>query len=87
MQRKRMRVVDISEASYDDVKEVVAEDSREDTPPDPPQDEVVAVQPPAEPEESTANGPSKILTNLPQFATLLHTVCHATVILKMLYCF
>ena len=47
MQRKRMRVVDISEASYDDVKEVVAEDTA-----DPPQEEVVAVQPPAEPEEA-----------------------------------
>ena len=50
MQRKRMRVVDISEATYDDVKEVVAEDNAGDAPPDPPQEEVVAVLPPTEPE-------------------------------------
>ena len=53
MMRKRMRTVDIEEASYDDVKEVVAEDSKGEPPPEPTQVDV-AVQPPTEP-ETTAN--------------------------------
>ena len=50
--RKRMRTVDIEEASYDDVKEVVAEDNKEEVPPESIQVDV-AVQPQTEPETTT----------------------------------